>query len=145
MSGGDLHHVGVTVAARELYNAEPVPSNRKAERFGVDRCRFAECGAVGKIVAVQADGHRVQLVLILFTKGYAFCRDLPLHPLSRTVNMPREAPTKRIAFAIVTGFLGAGKTTLINRLLRSQGLADALARIRRPSRDGRGQAGFRTL
>ncbi len=31
-----------------------------------------------------------------------------------------------IAFHIVTGFLGAGKTTLINRLLRSPELADAL-------------------
>lgn len=40
--------------------------------------------------------------------------------------MPREAPARRIAFAIVTGFLGAGKTRLINRLLKSQGLADVL-------------------
>ena len=31
-----------------------------------------------------------------------------------------------IAFHIVTGFLGAGKTTLINRLLRAPELADAL-------------------
>ena len=31
-----------------------------------------------------------------------------------------------IGFHIVTGFLGAGKTTLINRLLRSPALADAL-------------------
>ena len=33
---------------------------------------------------------------------------------------------ERIAFHIVTGFLGAGKTTLINRLLRAPELADAL-------------------
>jgi G3E family GTPase len=33
---------------------------------------------------------------------------------------------KRIAFHIVTGFLGAGKTTLINRLLAAPELADAL-------------------
>jgi predicted ATPase len=52
---------------------------------------------------------------------------------------------ERIAFHIVTGFLGAGKTMLINHLLRAPDLADALARIRRPSRDGRGQTGFRTL
>jgi len=31
-----------------------------------------------------------------------------------------------IGFHIVTGFLGAGKTTLINRLLRGSALADAL-------------------
>jgi hypothetical protein len=31
-----------------------------------------------------------------------------------------------IAFHVVTGFLGAGKTTLINRLLRAPELADAL-------------------
>ena len=31
-----------------------------------------------------------------------------------------------IGFHIVTGFLGAGKTTLINRLLRAAALADAL-------------------
>ncbi len=31
-----------------------------------------------------------------------------------------------IGFHIVTGFLGAGKTTLINRLLRAPALADAL-------------------
>jgi predicted ATPase len=52
---------------------------------------------------------------------------------------------ERIAFHIVTGFLGAGKTTLINHLLRAPELADALVLIRRPSRDGRGQAGFHTL
>jgi G3E family GTPase len=33
---------------------------------------------------------------------------------------------ERIAFHVVTGFLGAGKTTLINRLLRAPELADAL-------------------
>ena len=35
----------------------------------------------------------------------------------------------RIGFSIVTGFLGAGKTTLINRLLRSEGLTDALVLV----------------
>ena len=52
---------------------------------------------------------------------------------------------ERIAFHIVTGFLGAGKTTLINHLLRAPELADALVLIRRPSRDERGQAGFGAL
>ncbi len=33
---------------------------------------------------------------------------------------------ERIAFHIVAGFLGAGKTTLINRLLRAPELADGL-------------------
>jgi G3E family GTPase len=33
---------------------------------------------------------------------------------------------ERIAFHVVTGFLGAGKTTLINRLLRAPELVDAL-------------------
>jgi G3E family GTPase len=31
-----------------------------------------------------------------------------------------------IGFHVVTGFLGAGKTTLVNRLLRSPALADTL-------------------
>ena len=40
-----------------------------------------------------------------------------------------------IAFHIVTGFLGAGKTTLINRLLRSPELAGALGHRQRMGRD----------
>ena len=34
-----------------------------------------------------------------------------------------------IPFHVVTGFLGAGKTTLINRLLRAPDLADALVMV----------------
>ncbi len=65
LAGGDLHHLGVAVAARELHHAKPVAADRQAKRFGVDRDGFAESPVGGQVGAVEADGHggaRLQVI-----------------------------------------------------------------------------------
>src|SRR5258708_422068 len=57
-AGRNLHHVGRSVARRQLYHAKPVTTRIKPHRLGVDRNRaMAITGKVRQVAAMQADGH----------------------------------------------------------------------------------------
>src|SRR5712672_2140699 len=57
-AGRYLHHVGRSVARRQLYHAKPVTMRIKPHRLGVDRDRaIAITGQVRQVAAMEADGH----------------------------------------------------------------------------------------
>ena len=53
----ELHEVAVTVAARDLHQAEPVAVGVQAHGFGVDRNRIAEGQAGRQIALVEVERH----------------------------------------------------------------------------------------
>ena len=47
-AGGELHEMGVAVAARELHEAQPVAVRVEPHRLGIDRDRIAEQSPSGR-------------------------------------------------------------------------------------------------
>ena len=52
-AGGELHEMGVAVAARQLRQAEPVAVRVQPHRLGVDRHRVAKQEPFGQVAAIQ--------------------------------------------------------------------------------------------
>ena len=126
LAAGDLHDLRVAVAARELHHAQPVAPDGEAERLGVDGDRVAKGPVVGQVGAVEADGHGGARCFGGFNLGAESDKGGPCPPSTGFAPMMR---TETIPFHVVTGFLGAGKTTLINRLLRAPELDGALVLV----------------
>ena len=58
LAGGDLHHIGRAVARRKLHHAKPVAPRIEPHRLGVDGDGAFIGREVGKIAAMQANGHQ---------------------------------------------------------------------------------------
>ena len=52
-AGGELHEMGVAVAARELHQAQPVAMRVEPHRLGVDRHRLAEFDALRQVAVMK--------------------------------------------------------------------------------------------
>ena len=59
LPGRDLHDVRRAVAGRKLHHAQPVAMRVETHGLGIDRNRAFVGREVGKIAAMQANGHCV--------------------------------------------------------------------------------------
>src|SRR6185295_11085573 len=55
----DLHHIGRPIAGRELHHAQPVAARIETHGFGVDGNRALVPREVGKVAAMETNGHQV--------------------------------------------------------------------------------------